>query len=89
MDINKISNAGFPVDPLKSKKMKEDEKSEVSSKEDKIEISPEAVSMFNASETKRLEEVRSKIQSGYYLQRDVTEKVADALLKEFGFSKVV
>jgi len=85
MDIGKVTGIGVPLEPLKSKKAKDDpEKSGVG--KDKLEISDEAVSLFQTSENKRLEEIRNRIDSGYYFQRDVTEKVVDAMMQDMGLT---
>lgn len=82
MDINRITNGGLPLEPLKSKKVQEDESVEGSSKEDRVELSDEAIHLFSASEGKRLEDIRQKIDSGFYLQKEVSEKVVDAMLRD-------
>lgn len=81
MDINRITNGGLPPDPLKVRKAKDDS-DKVRSKEDRIELSDEAVSLFNAQDDKRLEEIRKKVDSGYYFQRHITEKVVDSMLRD-------
>jgi len=80
MDINRVVGSGLPLEPLKSKKEKQ-EPEKVSSSKDMAEISEEAVSMFKTSE-KRAADIRNKIDSGFYNQRDVTEKVVDAMMKD-------
>jgi len=82
MDITKISNTGLPLEQSRLKKVKEEETNDRSLQGDKIEISGEAVSLFNASESKGFEAIRKKIESGYYLQNDVTEQVVDAILRD-------
>jgi anti-sigma28 factor (negative regulator of flagellin synthesis) len=81
MDINRITNGGLPLEPLKSKKVQE-ESVEGSSREDRVELSDEAIHLFSASEGKRLEDIRQKIDSGFYLQKEVSEKVVDAMLRD-------
>jgi anti-sigma28 factor (negative regulator of flagellin synthesis) len=81
MDINRIANGGLQPDPSKIKKTKEDP-GKIRLQGDKIDISDEAVSLFKTQENKRLEEIRGKIDSGYYFQRDITEKVVDAVMKD-------
>ncbi len=82
MDITRITNGGLPVEPLKSKKVKEEEKAESSAKEDRVELSDQAISLFSASQSKRFEEIKQKVDSGFYLQREVSEKVVDAMLRD-------
>ena len=81
MDINRITNGGLPADPLKTRKSKDDPE-KVRSQKDRVELSDEAVSLFKTQENKRLEEIRKKIDSGYYFQRDITEKVVDAMMQD-------
>jgi anti-sigma28 factor (negative regulator of flagellin synthesis) len=81
MDINRITNGGLTPDPIRSKKAK-DETEKVRAQEDRVEFSEEAVSLFKAQGNKRLEEIRNKIDSGYYLQRSVSEKVVDAMFPD-------
>ena len=45
-------------------------------------MSEEARALFEADQSRRVDEIRRKIQDGFYNTRDVTEKVADAILKE-------
>ena len=82
MDITRITNGGLPIDPLKSKKAKEEDKNEVGGKEDRVELSDKAISLFTASESKRFEEIRQKVDDGYYFRREVSEKVVDAMLRD-------
>ena len=81
MDINRITNSGLSAEPIKPKKTK-DEPEKAKSQEDRVEFSEEAVSLFKAQGDKRLEEIRNKIDSGYYFKRDVTEKVVDAMFPD-------
>jgi anti-sigma28 factor (negative regulator of flagellin synthesis) len=81
MDINRITNGGISPDPIKPKKTKE-EPEKAKSQEDKVEFSQEAMSLFKAQGNKRLEEIRNKIETGYYFQREVTEKVVDAMFPD-------
>jgi len=82
MNISKITNVGSPTDDLKPKNVKSSRSSAASLKEDKLEISSEAASLFNASGVKSFDEIKDKIQSGFYFRRDVTEKVVDAILRD-------
>lgn len=81
MDINRITNSGLSAEPIRPKKAK-DEPEKAKSQEDRVEFSEEAVSLFKAQGDKRLEAIRNKIDSGYYFQRDVTEKVVDAMFPD-------
>jgi anti-sigma28 factor (negative regulator of flagellin synthesis) len=81
MDINRITNGGPPPDQLKGKKSKDDSE-KIRSQKDRVELSDEAISLFKTQESKRLEEIRKKVDSGYYFQRNVTEDVVDAMLRD-------
>jgi hypothetical protein len=81
MTINEISGGAIPVQPSQPRKVKDDPTPKASSS-DRVELSPEAQSLFEADRTRRLDEVRKRIDSGFYTRRDVMEKVADAILKE-------
>ncbi|MCX6135372.1 MAG: hypothetical protein NTU47_16320 [Ignavibacteriales bacterium] len=82
MDVTRITKGGLPIEPLKSKKVKEEDKREVGSKEDRVELSDQAISLFTASQMKRYDEIQQRVDSGYYFQRDVSEKVVDAMLRD-------
>ena len=84
MDIGKITNSGIPLEP--SRKKAKEESGKARPKEDKVELSEEAKSLFRTSESKRLEEIQNKIQSGYYFQHGVTEMVVDALMRDLKLS---
>jgi hypothetical protein len=81
MTINEISGGAIPVQPNQPRKVKEDPTPKTSSG-DRVELSTEAKSLFEAERTRRLEEVQKRIDTGFYSRRDVMEKVADAILKE-------
>jgi hypothetical protein len=53
-------------------------------KKDKIEISKQAKALQTTSDTKDLNEIQKKIDSGFYNSKEVISKVADAILKEIG-----
>jgi anti-sigma28 factor (negative regulator of flagellin synthesis) len=85
MSIKEIVNPAGPLDPLKNnrgtstlKKSGED----ADEGKDRIEVSDEARAMYDAEHTHRFEAIREKIRKGFYFQREVTEKVVDAMLKD-------
>jgi len=81
MAVNEIHGSSLPVDPLRGKDVKGEKRAKPSA-EDKVELSDEARSLFNAKKTQRAKEIQEKIRNGFYARRDVTEKVADLILKE-------
>ncbi len=81
MTINKITKAEYIPDNLKSNKVKTGSKSESVSK-DKLTLSEEAQSLLNAEETKKIDEIRKKIDDGFYQKPEVINKVVDGLMKD-------
>ena len=85
MSIKEIVNPAGPLDPLKNNrgtttlKKSGDDSDE---NKDRIEVSDEARAMYDAEHTRRFEAIREKIRKGFYFQREVTEKVVDAMLKD-------
>jgi anti-sigma28 factor (negative regulator of flagellin synthesis) len=84
MAIREVIGQGAPVDPVKGNKSGAQAKGKqaVQSGSDRVEVSEEARALFEADQSRRVDEIRRKIQDGFYNTRDVTEKVADAILKE-------
>ena len=83
MSISEISNQGSPVPISSGKKSKEPVKAKAQSS-DKVNLSSEARSLFEAGQTTRMKEIKERIDSKFYFQPEVTEKVVDAILKELG-----
>jgi anti-sigma28 factor (negative regulator of flagellin synthesis) len=85
MSFREVAGSGLPIDPIRGKKSPVQEKEKVAHREgkDRVELSDEARSLFEANQTQRLEEIRRKVSDGFYSQPEVTEKVADAIVKEF------
>jgi len=83
MNINEISNGSLPVDPFKSKKVKEKaDSAPASGGKDKVELSDRARSLFEAEQEQRFQKIQERIHQGYYFQKEVTEKVVDEMLKD-------
>jgi hypothetical protein len=51
-------------------------------RKDRVDVSAEARALYDAERTQRFQAIREKIRKGFYFQRDVTEKVVDAVLKD-------
>ncbi len=81
MTINEVSGNGFPIQPGQPRRAKSEPATERSAG-DRVELSDEARSLFESDESRRLTEIRQKIDAGYYNQRDVLEKVVDAILRD-------
>ncbi|MFA6541122.1 MAG: hypothetical protein WCT99_05925 [Bacteroidota bacterium] len=83
MDIRKIAQAQVVHDPLRVRQEKE-KHDEQNHSTDSVELSPEALERFQEVENKKIETIQQRIASGFYFTPDVTQKVADELLKRFG-----
>lgn len=82
MDIRKIGQPQTAYDPVKIRKEKvRDEKERRT--DDTVELSSEAVKLFQSEENKKVEMVRERIQSGYYFRPEVVERVAGEILNQF------
>jgi hypothetical protein len=81
MTINEITGGATPVQPSQPRKVKDDPTPKAASS-DRVELSSEAKSLFEADRARRLDEVQKRIDTGFYTRRDVLEKVADAILRE-------
>lgn len=91
MPIQEILNTSGAIDPVKGgSRSATSSKSTVSGKDktesdersDRIELSDEARAMYESKQSGRFEAIRERIRQGFYFQKDVTEKVVDAMLKD-------
>lgn len=82
MDIRKISQPsnGYDVVKVRKEKAREEKDRRV---DDSVELSPEALKLFQAEENKRIDAIRERVQSGYYSRKEIVEKVADEILQQF------
>jgi hypothetical protein len=81
MDIRKVSQTQILQEPVRVKSDKEKEiKKHLN---DSVELSPEALQRFQATETQKTDAITEKINSGFYFSKEVTEKVADEIIKRF------
>jgi anti-sigma28 factor (negative regulator of flagellin synthesis) len=81
MGICEVTPNASPVGPVKNDGPKKG-KTEGRGSTDSVSLSGEAVQKYEALQAKRAEEIRERIASGFYFTREVTEKVADQLLKD-------
>jgi anti-sigma28 factor (negative regulator of flagellin synthesis) len=81
MGIREVTPNASQVGPVKNDGSKKGKPEDRVSK-DSVSLSEEAVSKYEALQTKRADEIRERITSGYYFEREVTERVADLLLKD-------
>ncbi|MCX7875597.1 MAG: flagellar biosynthesis anti-sigma factor FlgM [Melioribacteraceae bacterium] len=79
MEIKGVTNGSFFVKPTKNQKVGEN----TTKKRDTIEISTEARDLAKVDlDKQKIEEIRNKINSGFYKSDEVLSKVADKILSE-------
>jgi hypothetical protein len=83
MSINEIGGISHPMESSKGKKAREVRETAPPQK-DSVRVSDEARSLFEAEQSKRYNSIQERIQSGFYFQREVTEKIVEALMKDIG-----
>ena len=77
MEIKGVTNGSFFVNQTKNQKVGDNN----AKKRDTIEISTEARDLAKADlDQQKIEEIRSKIKSGFYKSDEVLNKVADKIL---------
>jgi anti-sigma28 factor (negative regulator of flagellin synthesis) len=81
MAIKEIAVNGLPLEPLKTNKAGVTKDSRPGSK-DKVELSAQARSLFEAEKMKKIESVKKKIDEGFYLTDEVNVKVVDGLMND-------
>lgn len=82
MEIKGFSNNQFFVNQAKNKAAETARQQEAKEK-DKIEISAEARNLAKTDfSSKRIDEIRQKISSGFYESDEVLNKVADKILSD-------
>ena len=91
MAIQEILGTAGAVDPLKGGSrtqtahkgsIPEKEATESDEKSDRVDVSDEARALYASQLSGRFETIRERIRQGFYFQKDVTEKVVDAMLKD-------
>lgn len=87
MGIQEILGNAGQVDPAKGNRSESPDKvkgrkQDEEERKDSVEVSKEARAMYDADQTRRFETIRERIRNGFYFQRDVTEKVVDAMIKD-------
>lgn len=81
MSIKEISSEMLPVDPLKGKKSAAAGKAGAMRK-DKAELSEEAKSLFEADQSKRMDQIREKLEQGFYSTPEAMEKIVAGLWED-------
>jgi anti-sigma28 factor (negative regulator of flagellin synthesis) len=83
MDIKNVHQSNPPVDQTERKlKHQPAQDKDAAAKKDSVQLSPEAREMQHMEKEKKLNEIRAKIDAGFYSRREVIEKVASGILKE-------
>ena len=91
MAIQEILSTSGAVDPVKGGKststsskggVRSKDKNDSEDRSDRVELSDEARAMYESQQSARFETIRERIRQGFYFQKDVTEKVVDAMLKD-------
>jgi anti-sigma28 factor (negative regulator of flagellin synthesis) len=70
-----------PAGPVKGKKGSSPAKQSTTGR-DKVQVSGEAKSLFEADQSKRLEEIRKRLNDGFHMSPKVTEKIVDGLMDD-------
>jgi len=81
MNIKGIEGDFSPIDPLKGKKESGGAK-QASAGKDRVQVSSKAKTLFQADQAARLDEIRRRLESGYYNSQDVTEKIVDGVMDD-------
>jgi len=91
MSIQEILGTAGAVDPVKGGSrtqaaqkgsLREKEGTETDEKSDRVDVSEEARVLYESKLSGRFETIRERIRQGFYFQKEVTEKVVDAMLKD-------
>lgn len=79
MEIHEIDGKPLPVDQFKGRSSDKRDTREVS--QDKVQLSDEARSLYEA-QAKKIEQIHEEVRNGFYFQPEVTERVVELLLKD-------
>ena len=79
MNVKGVEGDFSPLDPVKGKKSPAPA-GQTTAGRDKVQLSGEAKSLFETDQSKRIEEIRKRLQGGYYMSPEVTEKIVDGLM---------
>jgi hypothetical protein len=81
MAIDKIGS-GRPVLPVNDNAKTKEARAGKKEKQDKVELSQEAISLFATEKAKKLNEIRAKVKSGFYEAPEVTQKVVEGVMRD-------
>jgi anti-sigma28 factor (negative regulator of flagellin synthesis) len=84
MALSEIPGGPKSVNPLKEERARESTRARRSTPEsgDRVSLSTEARSMYQASLDARLDEIREKVRAGFYDRPGITEQVVEEILKD-------
>ena len=54
---------------------------------DRVSLSDQAKSKYQAEQSQKFDIVRERVRMGYYLKREVLDQVIDSMKKEFGLER--
>jgi hypothetical protein len=72
LPVEPVRKAGTPPDPAKP-----------AQPADTARVSGEARSLYQADQSRRMDEIKERLDSGFYDRHDVIEKIAERILKDF------
>jgi len=81
MNVKGIEGDFTPIDPLKGKKESGGAK-QASAGKDRVQVSGKARTLFLADQAAHLEEIRKRLESGYYNSQDVTDSIVDGIMDD-------
>ncbi|HTY60333.1 MAG TPA: hypothetical protein VMF59_16035 [Bacteroidota bacterium] len=81
MTVKAIEGDCTPVEPVKGKKSQAPAK-QASSGKDRVQVSGEAKTLFEADQSRRMDAIRARLEQGYYMSQEVTEKIVDGLMDD-------
>lgn len=81
MAIKGVDGDFTPVEPVKEKKSSAPAK-QASPRKDTVQVSGAAKSLFEADQSKRLGEIKARLDVGYYDSPEVMDKVVDGLMND-------
>jgi hypothetical protein len=81
MNVKGIEGDFSPLNPVRGKKNGESSAAS-SSGNVKVQVSGKARALFEAGQSARLDEIRSRLESGFYDAPEVTDKIVDGVMQD-------
>jgi hypothetical protein len=85
MTIHDPLSLSQPVDPSKGNRTRMADRKEVTAGRegrDRMVVSDHALALYEKEKARRIDEIRIRLQQGYYLDRHVTEEILDGLAQD-------